>query len=359
MKDKSQGFLLSVFLGGVLLLVVLLSSIAHNKDREGGSTPQQQTNSITTVRSGPFKYLPEGARIDDESKDVVFADIDGDGQKEQIIFYSITHPPNGRKAGILVLKAAAADYARFWERTYDDSGGFADPTGVYKLSNGGKMQIVAYRTIGASCPGALDIFESRAGKIQQITGPWAGKGECHIVEISDINHDGNKELILRTRDGGGLRTDIYVWNGSKYLEGNKQFSQYYSSELGALVTNIRSVGSAPISARIAWCSQAVRIYLIQGRYPEALHLAEDGLIMIDNPTLTKPNSLVVEGGPPDQAERIAAFFEIEKAEGKATLHRLLGDIYRAAGESQRARKEYDEMQKLQASASELKASRRY
>src|SRR5260370_14421271 len=148
MKVKSQSLVVSVSLGGVLLIILILSAIARNKSK-ALRVPQEQTGSGPAAPgSGPLRYLPEGARINDQNRDVVFADIDGDGQKEEIIFYSVVKSPADRKAGVLILKRSGADYVRFWERIYVDSGGFAYPTGIYDLAKRGKLQIFAYRTIG-------------------------------------------------------------------------------------------------------------------------------------------------------------------------------------------------------------------
>jgi len=295
--------------------------------------------------------LPEGATIDDQSKDVIFADINGDGQKEEIIFYSVNKSLNDRKAGVLILKSNGADYVRFWERIYDDSSGFAYPTGVYDLNKSGKPQIVAYRTIGASCPGILDVFEYRKGTIQQITGPWAQNGQCQSVEVKDLNGGGRTELIVKTRNNG-TRTDVYLWDGRQYVERNSLFTRYYNDELSQLLQDIHSGKALPISARITWCKQAVRVYLLQRRYAEAFQLSQAVLVMIDDPNLTRSNTIPVEGGPPNQQERISAWFEIEKSDAKVVIHRLLADTFQASGDSHRAQKENEEARTLESVAKE-------
>src|SRR2546429_9000821 len=105
MKLRSQSLVVSISLGSVLLLILILTAIARNKSKELQAVPQEQTSLRSApAMSGPFKYLPEGARIDDQTRDVVFADIDGDGQKEEIILYSVVKSAADHKAGVLVLK---------------------------------------------------------------------------------------------------------------------------------------------------------------------------------------------------------------------------------------------------------------
>ncbi len=350
--------LLVAVLCGMLLLALLWNSFASNGGEQTAIISEGQDTRLTNAQSEPDNYLPAGAKITDRSKDVVSADLDGDGQTEKIIFYSISNQLNSRGAGVLVLKRHQGDYVPSWEKVYDDSGGFGYPTGVYDLNGSGKPQIVVYRTIGASCPGVLDIFESTGGKINRITGAWTDNGACQAVEINDLNRDGANELIIKTRDNG-IRTDVYVWNGKQYVQRNERFSQYYSAELTELHQEIYSGKALPISARLTLCKRAVRIYTLQRRYSEAIRLLGEILVMIENPDLTKPNSVAVEGGPPDQQERISRWFEIEKDDGKAVIHRLMGDSYKASGDLPGSRKEYAEAEILESKAREQKARIHY
>ncbi|HIK09244.1 MAG TPA: hypothetical protein IGS52_03080 [Oscillatoriaceae cyanobacterium M33_DOE_052] len=297
----------------------------------------------------PFKYLPVGAKIKNREKDVTFADLDGDGQQEAIVFYTFPNNPNDQRANILVLKPNGRDYAQMWEDVSDFSWGFADPTGVYDLNKSGRPQIVAYRIIGASCPGILDIYQYRNGKIERITGAWADNGQCQSVVIKDLNGDGVSEIIVRIRNYG-INPDIYRWNGKRYVRSNSLFPHYYNEELKRLLQSVRSRESMPISARVMWSKQIVDIYIIQKRYSEAIQFCEDVLRIIDDPNSATPNSIIRGEMTPEQQSPSVAVLEIEKANGKAEVHHLMGDVYKAAGDLQRAEKEYQRARRLEAEA---------
>ncbi len=284
-------------------------------------------------------------------KDVVVANLTRDGSTDEVIFYTLPHE---HKVGVVVAKRFHENYTRVWEEVYDDSSGFYNLTGVYDLNKSGRPQIVVYRIIGASCPGVLEIYESRNGKIERISGTWADNGQCNWVqEIRDLNDDGRSEIIISSRNYGVI-PDVYAWNGKRYVISNSDFPQYYNDQLSNLIRDIHSVETLSTTARVSAAKQAVEIYLLQHRYAEAVALCNDVLRIIDDLKLTKPNSIITETDTPDQLNRIAATFEIDKTEGKAAIRLLLGDIYQAAGNSPQAQAEYRGEQELQSRANEIK-----
>lgn len=332
----------------VIMIVAILGAVLRNPSISAQGK-QQQSATGNNVRSDSLKYLPDGAEISNPSKDVIFADLGGNGQLEEIIFYSL---PHDHKAGVLVLKPTGKDFKHFWEQVYDDSWGFYDLSGVYDLNKNGRPQIVAYRGIGASCPGILEIYEYRNGQIERITGPWADNGQCQSVEMKDLNGDGHYEIIVKIRNSG-VNPDIYRWNGKQYVKTNSKFPQYYSDKLGELIQSIRSPEAVPPEWRARSCKQAVEIYLLQRRYTEALQLCYEVLRMIDDPQLTNPNPVIRGEYSTEQLERIKAIFEIDKIKGKATIHHVLGKIYKAAGDSQQAQEQFREAQELEDEAKDM------
>lgn len=302
-------------------------------------------------QNDPLRYLPAGAVIANAKKDVIFSDLDGDGQQEEIIFYGLSHE---HKAGVLVLKKKGSDYSRFWDQVYDDSWGFYDLSGVYDLNKSGRPQIIAYRSIGASCPGILEIYEFRNGKIERITGPWGDRGKlCGSIEFEDLDGDGRREIIHK--QGHGINPDIYRWDGKQYVKSNRQFAHYYDDDLTELVQDIYKPEAMPPSWRVTWCKQAVEIYLLRRRYAEAVALCGGVLGIIDDSNLTNPNSLVKRAANSEQQNRIRATFEIEKVDAKATIHRLLGDAYSAAGNPRQAEQHYEAAKKLEDDANDMKS----
>jgi hypothetical protein len=352
--SKRTYLIIGVSLAGVLAVVIGTSA----GRRHGEKTTVQVSVQDVSVEDNEANdeqdpELPEGAKISDPSKDVIFADLEGDGRKEKIIFFSL---PQQHKAGVAVLKPKGMDYTRFWEQLYDDSWGFyPDLTGVYDLNKSGKPQILAFHGIGASCPGQLRIYQSKRGKIEDISGPWADPNGCDWPEIKDLNGDGRSEIIIRTRNYG-INPDVYSWNGKQYVKANRQFSHFYDEALQGLIQWINSSQSLPISARVMWSRQAVEIYLLQHRYAEAVAVCNGVLRIFDDPQLTKSNSFLTDGNTtPEQLESFKAGLEIEKTEGKATIHRLLGDIYKAAGNPQQAQTEYNQAQELESQAKDMQS----
>ena len=267
----------------------------------------------------PTRYLPPGGKIRDEQKDVVFADLCADGKKDIVVFYSIGGSSSDHKAAIMVLRQDGTNYERFWEGSYEDSWGFAAPSGVYDLNGTGKPQIVAYRTIGASCPGILDIYECVDGGIKRITGHWADNGQCQSVKIEDLNGDGIPEIIVRTRNYG-VNEDIYCWRGGRYVKSDGHFPEYYNAELREMVEAESPDKQIPASWRLGLGEQIVGIYLIQRRFDPALKFAKELLRVIRDPNRTSS--------------------DLPEGQATASVNRLIAKIYRSSGDLRRAR-EYE------------------
>ncbi len=341
--------MIGALLAGILAVVIGISAVKWQSEKTTVQVGPQ--DSMENGEQDPLRYLPDGAKIRDPSKEVIFADLDGDGTKEQIIFFSLPHQ---HKVGIAVLRPTGKGYRRVWQEILDDSGSFADPSGIYDLNNTGRPQIIAYRAIGTSCPGALEIYEYRNGNIERISGPWASTGHCEAVEIKDLNGDGRREIIVRVRSYG-LNPDVYGWNGKRYVKSNSEFAEYYNNELSDLIRDIHSTEALPTNARVNPSKQAVKIYLLQSRYAEAVALCNDVLRMLDDPQLTKPNAIITEKDTPDQLNYIAAGFDIDKVQAKADVHRLLGDIYKVSGNPQQAQTEIHHVQELELRAKEMRS----
>lgn len=342
------GFLLIVGLSGVVWGVTGFSTgiIQQAGTKSADLEALPHAISQADARLEALKHLPSESTI--TNKDVVLADLDSDGQQEIVIFYTVRNG-NDYQANILALKQTGTDYVQLWEDIYTGSVGFADPSGVYDLNKSGKPQIVAYRKIGASCPGVLDIYQYAGGSIEKISS-WADTCQSDL-EIKDLNGDGVLEILFR-RLKYGVNRDIYSWNGTQYAQSNSQFAQHYETELEKLLQSVYSGDPLPASARVVWCEQAVRIYILQKRHSEAKQLCDSVLQILDDPNLTTPNSVLKGDESPELRNRLLTSLEVEKARGKATIYRLLGDTYKAAGDLEQAKKLYKAAQKLEAEAEE-------
>jgi hypothetical protein len=257
------------------------------------------------------KYLPQGAKIRDDEKDVVFADLCGNGRRDIVIFYTIGESSSDNRAAILVLKPSGTNYKPLWQEAYDGSWGFASPSGVYDLNGTGTPQIIAYRTIGASCPGVLEIYECVGETIRRITGHWADNGQCQSVKLKDLNGDGIPEVIVRTRNYG-VNEDIYRWTSGHYVKSDGQFPKYYDSELQELVKEGNSGKQLPASWRLSLAQQAIEIYLIQKRSSTALNFCSALLATLRDPKRTKE--------------------DVPRAQATASAYRLMAKVYLSRGE---------------------------
>lgn len=303
----------------------------------------------------PWDYLPAGAKIKDPNKDVVLADLDGDGPAEVIIFYTLGETPDDHKANVLVLKRKGGEYVWFWEDVYEGSWGFADPTGVFDVTKSGRPQIVIFRTIGASCYGAFDIYEYREGAIKAVVGDWGARDVCREVALKDIDGDGLPEIVIEGRKAHGELDEIYRWNGKRYVRSDNEYPHYYNSALEDLLIAIRSPEPLPVSAREMWGRQALRIYQLQRRFSQAIELGQELLRIIEDPQLTVPSSRVKGDEPAEVLQRIRALFEVEKLQGKAAIYRLLGDMYKAGGRSEQAEEHYRKADELETEAKEKRS----
>src|SRR5215467_3347287 len=294
----------------IIITSLTLLGFALSASRSVASDRPQTPNGFD-----PLNYLPPGAKIKNKDKDVISADLIGDGTKETIIFYAVGEDPNDHRANIVVLRPRRGGYETWWEDSVEGSWGFGFPTGVYDLNKTGRPQIVAYRTIGASCPGVLDVFEYFDGGIQQT---FAHNGHCQSVEIKDLDGDGVPEIIVRTAIYG-VNQDIYRWDERKYVLSNGRYPQYYDAVLEGLLKGFSSEVIAA-SGRLQLANQIVGIFIIQRRFEEAVTFCRELLETIQNPALTTPDR------PQGQA--------------KAAIYRLLGDTYQAGGDAQKAGRYY-------------------
>jgi hypothetical protein len=353
LRNSKRTYYLLTFIVVVGLSTVFFNRITHSgesvAERKKESPDHESDKSSppqTDAKFDPLKYLPAGANISNPKKHVVLADLDSDGKQEMIIFYSLINADKPQ-ADIMVLKASATGFERLWDDVYEGGSGFADPTGVYDLNRSGRLQIVAYRVVGASCPGVLQIFQWANGTVERIAVDWA-EGCQADLEIKDLDNDGVSEIIFRPLKYGVNRR-IYSWTGKEYARTDKQHANYFTDELQQIVGWIFERRPLPTPSRSRLCEQAVQIYLLQRRYPEAVKLCKAVLSMIDDPELTQPNSGAMTA---EQNSRVLAFFEVDKIKDKARVYRLLADASKAAGDLESAKRYYTETRKLESEAKE-------
>src|SRR5439155_3763916 len=139
--------------------------------------------------------------------------------KEVVLFYTLDEGAGRHQANILVLRPKENTYVPIWKDDYEGSWGFIDPSGVRDITKSGKPFIIAYRSIGASCPGILRTFQYREGAIRPVPAEWDSH-TCHSeLQIKDLNGDGVMEIVFKPLRYG-VNPDIYRWEGRRYVKSN-------------------------------------------------------------------------------------------------------------------------------------------
>lgn len=287
----------------VLTLVVLLMILSSLDPLLGA--PSQKFE--------PALYLPPGTEVAGPPQEYVrFADLDGDGGREVVIFYRCKSWQVAG-TGVLVLEQKGKEYEKAGQTTHKGIGlSFWDPTGIYDLEGKGKLQIIAYSSVGASCGGLLDVISYRRGKVA------TRDFNCeHKVQIEDLDQDGVSELILNPRNYG-VNDQIFKWNGRRFVRADSDFPGYYDAGLSALLESYQGPGDYPLSARVMWGFQIEEIYRIQRRSQERLAFLESMLTLVE-----KSDGL-----------------ESEKNEDKARIELAQADLYLASGDWAAALEKY-------------------
>lgn len=310
-----------------VLLLISISPFAQ---------PVRTTQPATGEKFNPYSYIPRGSKVPDPAKDVVFADLEGNGSKEAVILYLA---PNGKfvKPSIKVLQKRGRAWQETWRTISNGGQYFIPPSGVYDMLKTGRPQIISYIAVGASCGGLLGIYEFDPldGAIQAI-GSWP-KGTCvHKLEVKDLDGDGTPEIIF-TETNYGTIPHIYWWNGEHFDLSDSNFPDYYNPELRRLVKEALERNSP---ARLMWGRMAFQIYMLQHRYGEAIEFCQR--------LLSISHSRASTGSPSSTAPAS------ETADAtSAIFHRWMGEAYKSLNQLPQARREFEMAQALDIKAKHL------
>ncbi|MHB8653423.1 MAG: hypothetical protein ACYDA9_06050 [Terriglobia bacterium] len=310
----------------MVLLLVSAHALAHQVTA---------SESATKTAFNPYSYLPPGSKILNPAKDVVFADLDGDGVNEAVIFYLI---PDGEfvKPSIIALKKQGEVWQEIWHNSADVGWDFIAPSGVYDMLKTGQPQIYSYISVGASCGGLLDVyqFDPLRGAIVSIDG-WPEHSCAHNLKIKDLNDDGIPEIIF-TETNYSTIPDIYWWNGERFMLSDSNFARYYDAELQRLVRDaLASNNRAPDM----WGRMAVQIYMLQHRYREAVDFCQQ---------LLRAAHSRDEAGTP--STRVGASERAATDAMDAIFHRWMGEAYKSLNQLREARNEFEKARELDLAA---------
>lgn len=316
-----------------LLIAVLLLVPVHAIVR-----PVTASESATKGVFDPYSYLPRGSKIPNPAKDVVFADLDGDGVNEAVIFYLI---PEGRfvKPSIMALKKQGEVWQQIWHNSADVGWDFIAPSGVYDMLKAGRPQIYAYISVGASCGGSLDVyqFDPLTGAIISIDG-WPEHSCAHNLKTEDLSGDGIPEIIF-TETNYSTIPHIYWWNGERFMLSDSNFARYYDPELKRLVRDALTPDSP---APEMWGHMAFQIYMLQNRYQEAVDFCRQLLRAAHARDKARMPSTQVGASESAATDAMDAIF-----------HRWMGEAYKSLNQLREARNEFEKARELDLAAKGL------
>lgn len=244
------------------------------------------------------------------SKDAIFEDPWGHTKQWVVFFYL------GDRSLIRLYQENPTTHQL--EVRWENSGLGAefDPmSGVWDINGDGQKAIVAFRWIGASVGGTLDIFEWQGKLLKQINPHW--NVDVNRAQVADLDKDGRLEIIL------GHRFDlpsIYEWQTGAYHEANQKFSWYFKKDTEENARLAES-GDQHFGAQdlADFCQKAVHGYVYQRRAGEAVALVQE---VLKNPKL-EGNAILL-----------------------SNLFVQLGDAYSAEGKLDQAKDSYRKAVKL-------------
>ncbi|MFI5176222.1 MAG: hypothetical protein ACHQKY_15280 [Terriglobia bacterium] len=230
-----------------------------------------------------------------KTKDAIFVDPWGEsGTQQVVVFYSL-----GQDSVVRLYERNPKTHrlAVRWENS--DQGATFDPmSGIWDINGDGKKEIVAFRWIGASVGGTLNIFAWDGRSLKQVSPDW--NVDINRAQVLDLKGDGQPEIIL------GHRFDlpsIYEWRDGSYNDPGQQFPTYYEKETNEYARLAQAADEHFTGADLAsFCESAVHGYIYQRKYAEAIRLAQ---VVLKNPKVQE------------------ARFSV------AALYVALGDCYRA------------------------------
>ena len=316
-----------------LLTAVVLLVPVHALAR-----PAITSDFATKAAFNPYSYLPRGAKIPDPAKNLVFADLDGDGVNEAVIFYLL---PDDRfmKPSIMALKRQGEVWQEMWRTSADVGSDFFAPSGVYDMLKSGRPQIYSYIGVGASCGGLLDVyqFDRLSASMVSING-WPKSSCVHNLKIKDLDGDGIPEIIF-TETNYSTIPHIYWWDGERFVLSDSNFARYYDEQLKSLVRDaLRPDSPAPEM----WGRMAFQIYMLQHRYREGVDFCQQLLRAV--PTGNKGRTSSSRAGASENTAADAM---------EAIFHRWMGEAYRSLNQLREARKEFEKARELDLAAKRL------
>jgi hypothetical protein len=242
-----------------------------------------------------------------KTKDAIFIDPWGESRTQQVVvFYSLGYDSVVRlyerdpKTHRLTVR---------WENS--DQGAMFDPmSGIWDINGDGKKEIVAFRWIGASAGGTLNIFAWDGRSLKKVSPEW--NIDINRAQVVDLKGNGRPEIIL------GHRFDlpsIYEWRDGSYHDAGQEFPTYYEKETNRYARLAQTADERFSSGDFAdYCERAVHGYIYQRRYSEAIRLVQS---VLKNPKVQK------------------ARFSV------SVLYVELGDSYRAEGKYPEAKASYE------------------
>jgi hypothetical protein len=262
------------------------------------------------------------------TKEAIFVDPWGANQTGQVVvFYSL-----GRDTVVRLYERDPKTNRPTvrWENRAE--GATFDPmSGIWDINGDGKKQIVAFRWIGASVGGTLNIFAWDGRSLKKVSPEW--NADVNRAQVVDLEGNGRPEIIL------GHRFDvpsIYEWRDGSYHDAGQEFPTYYEKETSEYARLAQAADEHFGGGDLAgFCERAVHGYIYQKKFGEAIRLLQS---VLKNPK--------VQEAPISVSALYVALGDSYRAEGKYPEAKASYENADAISQNQQARKRLEELNQL-------------
>ncbi|MCJ8009966.1 DL-endopeptidase inhibitor IseA family protein [Lederbergia wuyishanensis] len=202
------------------------------------SATSLENESIQTIAK---KYLPKGttmltanAPINRDS--VLYADLNGDGREETIVFYQSKNNPD--QIGMFVLEMQKGE----WKKVFAKKGlGYeVSWASSSDLTGDGKKDLLVGWKIGSSAGNVLEIYSWGDEGLKQLT-----KVNYHILESIQIQDEPNTRLAVWKKDVNDIYDiQLLKWDNGSLIADEEHYPTYFPKAIDYYKSRIERVPDA-------------------------------------------------------------------------------------------------------------------
>lgn len=186
--------------------------------------PDEAVADILMQRQGP--YVEEKAKGPRSSvKGMFYFDPDGKGQDYLALFVRSKRPHPSYNwlyewVQLRVYRREGEKQRCVFETTRG-RGAFLWPSGLWDLTDDGRLSLVA-RTRGTAAGGSVvAVYALQDGEIREVARIFNVKGTC---AISDLDGDGRYEIVA---EDPNYDAHVYAWNGKAFVQQDRMFPGFF------------------------------------------------------------------------------------------------------------------------------------